>query len=37
MFQKNIVKDQNGIGIPLGDWLRDELKEWGEDLLNKKS
>ena len=25
-----------GFGIPLGDWLRDELREWAENLLNKK-
>ena len=25
-----------GFGIPLGDWLRDELRDWGENLLNKK-
>jgi asparagine synthase (glutamine-hydrolysing) len=26
-----------GFGIPLGDWLRDELREWAEDLLNKNN
>jgi len=25
-----------GFGIPLGDWLRDDLREWAENLLNKK-
>ena len=26
-----------GFGIPLGDWLRDELKDWAENLINKKN
>ena len=26
-----------GFGIPLGDWLRDDLKEWAENLLDKKN
>ena len=25
-----------GFGIPLGNWLRDELKDWAENLINKK-
>ena len=25
-----------GFGIPLGNWLRGELREWAESLLNKK-
>jgi len=35
--KKYSERPKMGFGIPLGDWLRDELKEWGEDLLNKKN
>lgn len=27
---------KSGFGIPVGDWLRKELKDWVEDLLNER-
>jgi asparagine synthase (glutamine-hydrolysing) len=35
--QKYTERPKMGFGIPLGDWLREELKDWGEELINKKN
>lgn len=30
-------RPKKGFGIPLDNWLKNDLKEWGDDLLNSKS
>ena len=34
--EKYTDRPKMGFGIPLGDWLRDELKDWAENLINEK-
>ena len=30
------MKDQKGFAVPLEHWLRNELKEWGDNLLDSQ-
>ncbi len=34
--EKYTDRPKMGFGIPLGDWLRDELIDWAENLINRK-
>lgn len=35
--QKLISKNKRGFGIPLNNWLREELRDWSEDLISRKN
>lgn len=35
--QELISKNKRGFGIPLNNWLREELRDWSEDLISRKN
>ena len=35
--KKLISKNKRGFGIPLNNWLREELRDWSEDLISRKN
>ena len=35
--QNLISKNKRGFGIPLNRWLKEDLRDWSEELISKKN